>query len=58
MKLSSNQLQKKVELANKTYQNFLTQLEVLQEKQNKIILEFVKKLEEKKLAEIRKKIGI
>ena len=52
--LSKEELQKRVKEIDALYQEYLGKLNGLKVQQNKILKEFIQKLEQKKLVDIRK----
>lgn len=53
----SDQIKEKAEKIEKIYQEYIGKIEELRKKQSQIINDFIKKLEEAKIEELRSKIG-
>ena len=56
VKKEKRERENQVKIIEDIYQNYLKNLRILQKKQDKILEDFVKTLEQKKLEEIRKKL--
>jgi len=55
-KLTTQEIQKRSKKIGQIYQDYLAKLRILQQKQNQIINDFIKELEEKKIKELKNKL--
>ncbi|MCX6745971.1 MAG: hypothetical protein NTX00_03030 [Candidatus Parcubacteria bacterium] len=54
--LTKQEIQKKSKKIERIYKDYLAKLKILQQKQNQIINDFIKEIEERKIREIRNKL--
>jgi len=55
-RLTQQEIQKRSKKIEQIYKDYLAKLKILQQKQNQIIKDFIKELEEKKIQELKNKL--